>query len=224
MLWKYNRDKVDPIEGPKFHFPVDIDGSRKLDTIFSCVRDALKATGALILPFKPIKESSEDNGILKFEGDWNMKEKTPADIFHTMLVVGVQLTDSFGDGLSFLVQDSSLKKPFVIVGLDLVRSMNFDALTALQQGLQFSAEKYQLDTSGDEHKFSSASATFCGGLSPPSISAPENLARRFEQHSDERNKSTSLAGKDMSAVPGLGPSSGIWLDFDPSKGNFVIFC
>ena len=59
-------------------------------------------------------------------------------VYHSLLVVGVRRTpdDDMG-GIAFLVQDSNAKRPFAVVGLDLLRSMGVCRFLYVMNGLSF---------------------------------------------------------------------------------------
>lgn len=79
---------------------------------------------------------------------------------HAVQVVGAQPTGSdkiFG-GLKLMIQDSNPDRPFVVAGLDLVRSMGVSMLFGIQAGLKF--ESGANNSEGDN------GAWLSGGSSP----------------------------------------------------------
>jgi hypothetical protein len=110
----------------------------------------MKEHGPLIIEAFKIFPEMMNGKEVKFGGDFKTKGKcgTDQNINHTMLVVGVSLTcseiDNMG-GMEFLVQNSWEHKPFLIIGYDLLRSMGVNDLLAIESGLRYQANPYNVD-------------------------------------------------------------------------------
>ena len=128
-------------------------GDSSVDFIFELMKNSFREFGALIIErFQVYPDFLEDNGQLVFHGDWGKKEKlaenenkTP---HHALLIVGVRRTSNVKEmgGLAFLAQNSWAKKPFVIIGYDLLLSMGVKDLLAIEEGLKFDTGEWNHDT------------------------------------------------------------------------------
>ena len=107
--------------------------------------------------FMPFRSFSEDHERIEFGGDWNgiirAEEEAPrclplvasdCPMYHSLLVVGVRRTPDDMGGIAFLVQDSNPKRPFAVVGLDLLRSMRVLCFLYVRNGLCFWTEEEQI--------------------------------------------------------------------------------
>lgn len=121
------------------------DDNKEKDALYGRIKNILQVNGALLVDsFKPFKDYASVESGLEFEGDWKQKTQLPratgnrTALAHANLIVGVRRHEDnrFG-GLSFLIQDSLRFRPFAVVGLDLLRSMNVEKLICLKNGLSY---------------------------------------------------------------------------------------
>jgi hypothetical protein len=117
-------------------------------TVFEVIKAGIKKYGALLIErFKVWPDFVADSDQFVFGGDWNKREHSPTSklrqdrVNRAFLVVGASLTGSEEmGGIELLVQTSFEKKPFVIVGYDLLLSMGVNQLLAIRPGLSFPTE------------------------------------------------------------------------------------
>ena len=130
---------------------------KSLDRLYERLQVRIRDNGALIVEcFKPFRSFAEDHEKVEFDGDWNTivaGEKAPhyiqlvdsdCPMYHSLLVVGVRRTpDDYMGGIAFLVQDSNANRPFAVLGLDLLRSMEVSRFLYVKNGLCFWTQEEQ---------------------------------------------------------------------------------
>jgi hypothetical protein len=115
-------------------------------SVFEVIKASIRKYGALVIErFKVWPDFVADSDKFVFGGDWNEKEHVPISklrqdrVNRAFLVVGASLTGSEEmGGIELLVQTSFEKKPFVIVGYDLLLSMGVNQLLTIRPGLSSS--------------------------------------------------------------------------------------
>ena len=143
--------------------------------VFYGIEGALKEVGPLIVCGLRPFPAYMDPTITEYSGDWEtLKDPNPnpSTGFHACVVVGVKRTrnEEMG-GVKFLVQDSLPGRPFVSIGLDLLRSMGIKSFESIEKGVDFlgTTPLHQLDvvpiftTSGSPHVKSLPSEVETGG-------------------------------------------------------------
>ena len=93
-----------------------------LEVIYLLIEGAIRRNASLVIErFQQFREF-EDPHVLVHSGDF--RNMTPMNIFHSLLIVGSRRTNN-GEmgGMKLWLQDSEEKKPFAVVGLDLLLSM-----------------------------------------------------------------------------------------------------
>jgi len=81
-----------------------------------------------------------DTSITTFHGEWHDWKDPDAekDVYHALLITGVRRTkDGSMGGAVFQMQDSLPGRPFVNIGLDLIRSMGVDDVVQINKGVVF---------------------------------------------------------------------------------------
>jgi hypothetical protein len=160
--------KTQSIEREKFTIVNIFPKPYPSNMVFSCVGYSIRDHGALIIEnFKYFPGLDQMDGRTRYDGDWNdpkfhndWKDVVGFDRhnppLHALLIVGVGRANKMNeclpdkvdgtepeymDGVAFLVQNLSENKPFVVVGLDLLRSMGVDEVIALARGLTFATDE-----------------------------------------------------------------------------------
>jgi hypothetical protein len=132
-------------------FEVNLFLNGGVDFVFAIVKNNLKEHGALVIEaFKVFPAFSDDSNQLLFHGEWDQVQPNvdQPHSLHALLKIGVARTINVGEmgGLVFLVQNSYAKKPFVMRGLDLLRSMGIKSVLAIKRGLKFDVGPYNHGT------------------------------------------------------------------------------
>ena len=203
----------------------DEEGSRALA---KSIQKQLKKRGALLVCGLRTFPDFEDPNKTEFVGDWNKLKADPACTSrHAAVIVGVMPTgdDNLMGGIKFLLQDTLPGRPFVSMGIDLLRSMGIKDLEGVEEDASFlgTTDLHNLDvgpgrivscTSGSPH----ASKT----STPNDIVCPEYeaLSHRSSSLSDDQdNSQEASASKEASTKPDF-------IGFDDLKngkirGNFI---
>jgi len=117
------------------------------------IHQHLEKHSALIIEKFQVFPEFVDSPNLSFDGDFNDKPKYPPslNVNHALLIVGVWRTGnpSVMGGLAVMVQNTWWKKPFAVIGYDLLRSMKVDTLLAVEKNLHYETRPYTL--SGNVH-------------------------------------------------------------------------
>ena len=148
---------------------IDYDSSK---LVYEVVLHELKKRGPLLVKGLKSFPGYIDTSITEHSGD--LKElgghTTGHPVLHACVVTGVVLTgsDDVMGGVKFLMQDSLPGRPFVGIGLDLLRSMGIDDFEAIENDVYFpgTTDMHKLDnvpihtSSGSPHSSKFPSTVF----------------------------------------------------------------
>ena len=107
-------------------------------TIFELTQLAIRNYGALLIDEFKVIEAFGEKHVLEYDcSNYSLAEIQQSTTRHALVVVGVRLTESkeVKGGVEFLLQDSSLDKPFLTVSYDLLLAMDVTRFLALDPGL-----------------------------------------------------------------------------------------
>jgi hypothetical protein len=122
---------------------------RSANSVFEAVEDALRVHGALIMEnFISFPALNTDDHRTTFGGHWKDYHSDPnvdpRPFLHALLIVGVgKVDDSRMGGVVFLLQNSYQHKTFVVVGLDLLRSMEVKSVVAIDERVRFDSGQFR---------------------------------------------------------------------------------
>jgi hypothetical protein len=162
---------------------IDISLSKLPRKVFDDTSDCLVSKyGALIIAdFKSFPSLWVDDGQLTYHGDWKTHAGPNPEgcCNHALLIVGVCLVEhlrnnydgnpDFMGGVAFLLQNSCEQKPFLIVGLDFLRSMGIGYVVVVRRGLTFDASKFKHDNKTSVHKLQSGSRACTSTIAPQRV-------------------------------------------------------
>jgi len=122
-----------------------------VQVVFEVCQNYLEKYGGLVVErFKSFPGFDKDDGILVYHGDYAKlpKFKPSVNPNHALLIVGVRKTSGVDEmgGVAFLAQNTSVKKPFVVIGLDLLASMGVSEVLAIEPGLNFATGSWSHDS------------------------------------------------------------------------------
>jgi len=197
-----------------------------VSTVFEILKSELEDRGALIIERFLVFPEFCDSTAIQFDGDFKSKAKYAPEknVCRALLVVGVALTPSENEmgGLALLVQNTWEKKPFVVIGLDLLRSMNINQLLGINPGLSFEPSPHVLPEG--THVTQSGAPPQNASL----ILASRILDFDYLAYEDEDSSAESPFGwspfpkkKLLQNWPTASEISGYWMQVDPNFGGRV---
>jgi hypothetical protein len=144
MLEEQNADVTDNMANR-----LNLHLQRSANVVFEVVEDALRLHGALIMEnFISFPALNTDDHRTTFGGHWKQYHSDPnvdpCPFLHAPLIVGVgKVDDAQMGGVVFLLQNSNEHKAFVVVGLDLLRSMGVKSVIAIDERVTFDSGQFR---------------------------------------------------------------------------------
>ena len=152
--------------------------------------------GSVIVGGFKIFESYMKRDILTYEGNWDEYKGNATEFaLHSFLITGIHKTDDgSGGGIMLEVQDSLIDRPFINIGLDLLRTMGIASLSYISSNdVDFNSDRAQnaLLYEAGKHLYAFMSGTLSTATSS-SRAHSSSIASHFDRKKvgsvDDRNQ------------------------------------